>query len=380
MRGGQGAARTPRGAGALDRRSVLRLGGAAALVGTLPACEPDAVFSPRAGGWRRFETTTRLTLAREGEAAQAWVPVPSLDEPGWSRAGEVRWETDADAVSLGTDRASGARFVHAAWRRGTGAGRLDVKAEAEARSRSVDLGAPQGDAPLTPADRARYLAPTALIPTDGLVAETAAVATSGAHGDLAKARALYDWVVRNTARNPKTRGCGPGDVGTMLAIGDLSGKCADINALFVGLARASGLPARDLYGLRVAPSRFGYASLGASSSDVTGAQHCRAGVYLDGLGWVPADPADVRKVMLEEEAEPLPLRHPKVRAVRDALFGAWEGNWIAYNDAHDIALPGAEAGPVPFLMYPQAEVGGARLDPLDPARFAYRIEARTLSA
>lgn len=34
--------------------------------------------------------------------------------------------------------------------------------------------------------------------------------------------------------------------------------------------------------------------------------------------------------------------------------------------------------PLPFLMYPQAEVGGTRLDSLDPARFKYTITAREL--
>ena len=85
----------------------------------------------------------------------------------------------------------------------------------------------------------------------------------------------------------------------MLATRNLGGKCADLNGLYVGLARAAGLPARDVYGLRVAPSRFGYVSLGVRSHIVTKAQHCRAEVYLNDLGWVPVDPADVRKVMLE---------------------------------------------------------------------------------
>ena len=43
----------------------------------------------------------------------------------------------------------------------------------------------------------------------------------------------------------------------------------------MGLARVAGLPARDLYGICVAPSRFGYKGLGAGSADVSKAQHCR---------------------------------------------------------------------------------------------------------
>ncbi len=37
------------------------------------------------------------------------------------------------------------------------------------------------------------------------------------------------------------------------------------------------------------------------------------------------------------------------------LWGGWEGNWMGYNYAHDVKLPGSRFAPVPFLMYPQAE-------------------------
>src|SRR5205085_10265488 len=121
---------------------------------------------------------------------------------------------------------------------------------------------------------------------------------------------------------------------------DFGGKCADLNALYVGRARAAGLPARDVYGIRVAKSELGYKSLGASSEVVTKAQHCRAEVYLTGYGWVPVDPADVRKVVLEEPPTNLAVNDPKVVAARQALFGAWETNRLAYNFAHDVALPG----------------------------------------
>lgn len=50
----------------------------------------------------------------------------------------------------------------------------------------------------------------------------------------------------------------------MLEPKDLGGKCADLNSLYVGLARAAGLPAGDVYGIRVAKSELGYKSLGAS--------------------------------------------------------------------------------------------------------------------
>jgi transglutaminase-like putative cysteine protease len=163
----------------------------------------------------------------------------------------------------------------------------------------------------------------------------------------------------------------------MLDNGYLGGKCADLNALFVGMCRAIGIPARDLYGIRVADSQFGYRSLG-KSGDISKAQHCRAEVWLSGYGWVPADPADVRKVVLEEMSG-LTLDDPLVKGVRAGLFGAWEMNWLPYNVAHDLPLPHSSSGKVAFLMYPQGETEDGRIDSLDPDRFRYRITSRELT-
>ncbi|HKC40592.1 MAG TPA: transglutaminase-like domain-containing protein, partial [Gemmatimonadales bacterium] len=220
-----------------------------------------------------------------------------------------------------------------------------------------------------------FLRPTRLLPTDGIVKAKADEITRGAGSDVDRARAIYDWIVDHTFRKPTTRGCGLGDIRFMLETGDLGGKCADLNALFVGLARASGLPARDVYGIRVAPSALGYKALGASSDHVTKSQHCRAEVYLQGSGWVPVDPADVRKVVLEEPPGNRPLDDAMVTAARARLFGSWEMNWMAYNFAHDVALPGSRGEPLPFLMYPQAETAEGRIDSLDPDAFKYEIIA-----
>ena len=89
---------------------------------------------------------------------------------------------------------------------------------------------------------------------------------------------------------------------------------------------------------------------------ISKAQHCRSEVYLAGFGWVPVDAADVRKVVLEEPPTNLAIDDPKVVAARKTLFGSWESNWLAYNFAHDVALPGSSGPKLAFLMYPQGEI------------------------
>jgi len=363
----------------ITRRTVLGTGTAAAALSMLPG-KGRAEFAPVPGGWRRFEVVTQVELPRDSRTAQLWLPLPSVSADGWSRPGTPQWTTTATTAEIWTDPTYGAQMLHATWEGSSEPRTLELTMSVESRDRATNFDAPHSPVPLSEAERALNTAPTTLIPTDGLVKETADAIVDGASDDLDKARRIYEWIVVNTQRNPKTRGCGLGDIASMLAMGDLSGKCADLNALYVGLARASGLPARDLYGLRVAPSAFGYKSLGANSPDVTKAQHCRAEVWLENFGWVPVDPADVRKVMLEEPPKDLSLDDPKVAAARHTLFGAWEGNWIAFNSAHDVVLPGATDGQLGFLMYPQAELDGTRLDPLDPAAFVYTNTAREAQA
>ena len=211
-----------------------------------------------------------------------------------------------------------------------------------------------------------------LIKTDGIVAETAQKIVNGKKNDLDKARAIYEWIVENTFRDPKVRGCGVGDISSMLRTENLGGKCADLNGLFVGLARAAGLPARDVYGIRCAKSAE-FNCLGRTG-DISGSQHCRAEVYLSEYGWVPVDPADVRKVILEENPQQqLTMEDPQVKKAHAKLFGSWEMNWMPYNYAHDVRLPKSNGPELGFLMYPQAETSNGRKDCLDAKNFKYTI-------
>jgi transglutaminase-like putative cysteine protease len=363
----------------MKRRDFLQSAAAASALATLaPAARAQATFDPRPGAWRVYEVVTRVELP--AGAGRAWVPLPAIEDPAWIRPGASEWTGNARSVRVVSDGVYSAQMVLAEWDAGAAPGVLEVTSRFATRDRAVDLSQPRDVAPLDAADRRFYLAATELMPTDGIVRKTALDITRKSRTDVDKARAIYEWVVDNTFREPSTRGCGVGDIKAMLETGNLSGKCADLNALYVGLARAAGLPARDVYGIRVAPSRFGYRSLGVGTSNVTRAQHCRAEVWLAGFGWVPVDPADVRKVILEEPPGKLAMSDPKVTAARQKLFGAWEMNWLAYNFAHDVKLPGSTGAPVAFLMYPQAETARGRVDPLDPDRFKYTITARDVAA
>lgn len=334
------------------------------------AVTPIAIRGVHAAASRTFEVVTKIELDESHDAGTAWVPLPLTRKTAYQidRGHTVDGNADSTRVAAlpGVD---GAVLV-ATWGHMMPPPTVTVTCRIETTNYSVSTKAPNGAKRTAALDT--YLKPTTLIPLDGIVKQTSDAITKGHATDLAKARAIYDWIVDNTSRDADVKGCGLGDIRGMLEMKNLSGKCADLNALFVGLARAAGLPARDLYGLRVAPS-LQFPSLGRAGGNVTTAQHCRAEVWTDGYGWLPVDPADVRKVILEEKKAPA---DPYIAKARESLFGSWEMNWIAFNDAHDVMLPGSTGKALPFLMYPQAEVGDDRLDSLDLEHFKYTITAR----
>lgn len=324
-------------------------------------------------GWRTFEINTRVMLAGIKQSARVWLPAPLKRDVPFQ--GDLSRSFDGNATkSRAVAFGPGLEMITAEWGP-TEAAVFHLSARVATTGHRVALDGSAATPP-RPADLDRYLQPSTLIPIDGIVRETAVKITRGHASELARARAIYDWIVENTVRDSEVKGCGLGDIRWMLETGNLRGKCADLNALFVGLCRASGLPARDLYGIRLAPSAD-FPSLGRGGGNITTAQHCRAEVYIDRCGWVPVDPADVRKVILEERPQ-ASLADPHVAQARERLFGSWEMNWIAFNDAHDVALPGSAGQALPFLMYPQAEVDGLRRDSLDPDRFRYTITAKEI--
>ena len=366
----------------ITRRSIIKtLAGAIAL----PILNPIAsVFAQSSPEWVTYEIVTEVNLETPVGAAQSWIPLPLVLDTDYFRTIAMKAEaSDPKAVTeIYETPDKQARMAWTKWDKAATNHTVIVSMIVSTRNRHLELASPSPALKLSKEEQKFWTRATKYLPTDGIVKTKALEALGSLPSnatDVEKAKAIYNWVVDNTHRDPKTRGCGQGDVKLMLETNNLGGKCADINAVFVALARSVGVPARDVYGIRIADSARGYKSLG-KSGEITKAQHCRAEFYAVGYGWVPVDPADVRKVILEETGG-LPANDPKVLAIREYLFGNWEMNWMAYNYDHDIALPGSKLGKdssIPFLMYPQAENQEGRFDSLDPDNFKYKITSRRI--
>lgn len=326
------------------------------------------------GRWNTYRLSYRVILPESPAPARLWIPVPFLEDSHFQRNNGTIWSGNANRVQFDPLAKTRQPAVYAEWSK-PGRRALEVSTIVKTLDRNVSLSgyAPRSSAPL-PKDLIEHLRSTPRMPLDGLVKSTAQAVTKGAATPLEQARAIYDWVIANASFDASAPGSGSGDVKAMLEGGKLSGKSADINGLFVALARSSGIPARLAYGIRIDESKV--APFMGGYGDVSRQQHARAEFYLAGTGWVPVDASDV---VMSLNFGALGRDDPRVAALKNRLFGSWEMNWVAYNYSDLLTLhPQAPAKPMPFFGYPHAELNGKPQDSLDPVSFTYAINSAQL--
>lgn len=289
--------------------------------------------------------------------ARLWIPYPLSDTD--QLISDIAVSGDFAESAVYSDRKYSTPMLYARWAQGTASRKLMLTFHAT-RQEVVKKDFPGTEASWDPTDYAQYLAPTSLGPIDGTVKALSDKITAGKTTVYAKAKAIYDWVCENMYRDPDTKGCGPGDVCSLL--NTPGGKCTDIHSVFVALCRAAGVPAREIFGIRLGKK---------ATEDITKWQHCWAEFFLPGYGWVPVDPADVRKMMLKEKLE---LGDQKTKDYRDYFWGGWDAYRVKLAVGRDLQLNPPQAGqPLNTFGYPYAEIGGEVLDWLEPDSFKYTI-------
>ena len=361
----------------MNRREFLKATSAVSGLSLVPGALQSALASGQAG-WRHFELLTNVTIEPTRGRSKVWLPIPTHVRLDHQLPVTNTYQGNYSKAGIFREPLYGCEAVYAEWdgEAAKAPMKIELVSKVSVRDRATDLNKPQPKLASASDDVALYLKGTPSSPTDGIVLKTAQKIAKPGQTPIEKAQAVYDWIIENGIRDPNVTGCGTGDVVAMLETGNISGKCADLNGLFVALLRALAVPTRDVYGIRIADSKF-FKSVG-KSGDVTRAQHCKAEFHIAEFGWVPVDPADVLKVSLEER---LAIEAPQVQSERRRQFGSWEGNWITYNTARDVKLNPAAKSEVEFLMYPRAETESSGvLNHLDPKTFSYEMISREVQA
>jgi transglutaminase-like putative cysteine protease len=201
-----------------------------------------------------------------------------------------------------------------------------------------------GAAPKDPMLR-RYLEPDKLVPLNGTIEQLAKEHTAGDTTPIEKSRHIYEYVVSTMRYDKSGDGWGRGDA--VWACTSKRGNCTDFHSLFIGMMRASGIPARFEIGFPLPE--------GKSEGEIPG-YHCWAEFYLNGVGWVPVDASEAWKN---------PAKH-------DYFFGAHDVNRVFFTYGRDIKLSAEQKGaPLNYFIYPYAESGGQPLPGLQ-THFSFR--------
>lgn len=306
---------------AVSLLAVLVLGSwrlAALALGTAPA---ERHFS--------FEYKAVLKLPPNAEKVELWLPVAESDA-----FQTVRLVAVEGGLKLEQTRESslGNTMMHLSLERPTVpevAFTLKFDVLRREHLRKDFPSAPGGE---IPAEVKRWLEPDRLGPIAGRIRELALEVTKGQATPLAKARAIYDYVVSTMKYDKSGSGWGNGDI--YWACDAKRGNCTDFHALFIGLCRAVGIPAKFSIGFPL-PATRGQGEIGG--------YHCWAEFYLAGYGWVPVDTSEAAK-------------HPEKRIY---FFGAHDENRVQFTVGRDLELAPRQAGaPLNYFVYPYVEVDG----------------------
>jgi transglutaminase-like putative cysteine protease len=290
-----------------------------------PAVSEERVFNVT------YEFTLR-DLPEDAGSIKAWSPLPLSNEWQTLESFSVEQDWPHEIVD---EKEYGNRFIlfdlsgH-----NSEAGqdpKITLRFRIRRRAYDALATAGQNDSSISRHSLQRFLAPDSLIPIGGKIYEEARRVAGRAEDPILRARLLYDHIVNSLVYDKTGSGWGRGDA--LYACNARAGNCTDFHSLFIGEARALGLPSRFIMGLAI-PDK-------ASEGSIAG-YHCWAEFYVDGRGWIPVDASEAHK-------DPSRI---------EELFGGLDANRVAFTIGRDIDIPGSAGGLHNYIIYPHVDVEG----------------------
>jgi len=156
----------------MNRRQFLRSSVALSALAAVSGRIPLARAAAGNGTWRTFEVTTQVEVLKPEGATRVWVPTPLPEDTRYQKLLGNGWKADGGQVALQTDPKYGAGILTATWAAGQKP-MLTLTSLFATRDIAVDLAAPGRVPAGGSAELQKYLEPTELLPTDGIVKQTA---------------------------------------------------------------------------------------------------------------------------------------------------------------------------------------------------------------
>ncbi|MBC8479270.1 MAG: transglutaminase domain-containing protein [FCB group bacterium] len=257
-----------------------------------------------------------------------WIPVPQDFQNQTIR--DVQIESDIP-YQFTSDKEYGNKFVYLHSENGI-PDKLNLSLSFQATRRIANH---PDETILTETQLNAFLESDFLVPIDGRI-KSEAMAVLGDQADvIQKARTLYDHIVSTMDYDKSGEGWGRGDA--LYACDIRKGNCTDFHSLFIGMARAGGIPSRFIMGIPLPDDK---------TTGVIPGYHCWAEYYVDGEGWYPLDASEARK-------------HPEKK---DLLFNGLDADRIQFTIGRDIQLEPADRNPERqnYMIYPLVLLDGAQ--------------------
>ena len=292
---------------------------------------------------RNFEFTyvTKIpALPADAKTSRIWIPLPQSD--AFQAISDLKIESPF-AYATRRDSEYGNEYVYLQVPAANAAEAVEVRISFQVARQEhrvpVDgnpLAKNAGDgAEARAGDLKRFLQPDSRVPLAGTIADLSAEQTRGIQDPMAKARAIYDYVIATMRYDKSGTGWGNGDA--IWACTAKRGNCTDFHSLFIGMMRAAGIPARFEIGFPLPAEQH--------AGTIPG-YHCWAEFYVERYGWIPVDASEAWK-------------HPEKK---NYFFGAHDDNRVQFTLGRDIRLDPAQQGePLNYFIYPYAELDGKPL-------------------
>jgi transglutaminase-like putative cysteine protease len=285
-----------------------------------------------------MSTITHVPAMPKGShELRIWIPLPYTGPDAYQKVSGLKVESPVP-YRIEREPVFGDRYAYVVLKSSQAEKPIDIRISfhVERFEHRVSL-TPSNPAPAVPRmELTRYLQPDKLIPLNGEIGQLSAQETKGAHGAIAKAQKIYNYILATMHYDHAGTGWGRGDA--VWACNSKHGNCTDFHSLFIGMARAAGVPARFQIGLPLPPN--------AHSGKISG-YHCWAEFYAKGIGWVPIDAAKASQ-------EPAKAKY---------FFGAIDTDRVMFSMGRDIQLVPAQKGqPVNYFVFPYAELDGKPYD------------------
>lgn len=299
--------------------------------GSYAQMNPDPQYLKQADS-RTFDVvyTAQITDVPPGtDKLCVWVPVPQ--DTSVQKISKLTFKDPQPKI--GTEAKYGNRIAH--WEIDKPAGTVEVTYSFTCTRNELktDLTALAQDGKETSAAPAVFLKDDKLTIVDARIQKMADEISAGKQSTLEKCEAIYKYVLDKMAYDKSGQGWGRGDTRYACDVG--KGNCTDFHALFMSLARASGVPAGFEIGL--------YLPYEKGKQEPPGGYHCWSYFRVPGKTWVPIDAS---------EADRIPERSAY-------FFGAHTPNRVTLSVGRDLVLvPPQKGEPLNYLLNPYAEADG----------------------